>query len=333
MGLFTENRAKTARRCMRHCSTLHQGLLWYGLGIIWLSSGLLAGSVSAQSISKLDGHFLDDTLEIGRPVRYSLSWRHSPTQDAIFPDTARAFAPFLVRDVVLFPTETQQSISRDSAVYTLVSFVTAPAQTLRVPVQLVSQTDCTRLWSGTDTIRLRSQLQTARPDTLVLATDTTVKPLRQQLNYPVLAAVLLGIAAGAALSYALFGRLIAQRLRLYRFAQRHNVFRRSYDRLTGGIRVETAGEAANQALILWRGYLQYLQDEPFNSLTSREIIGQLQKTGVMPVNDEQLAQALYETDRVIYGGAFSDQSALSLQLLRGVAIALYHRRRERMARS
>ncbi len=291
------------------------------------------GFALAQPETRPVGYFLDDTLEVGRPVRYTLSWRHSPAQDAIFPDTARAFAPFLVRDVLTFPTKTQQGISRDSAVYTIVSFEITPVQTLRVPIQLVSQTDCTLLWSGTDTIRLRSQLQTTRPDTLVLATDTAVRPLRQQLNYPVLGAALLGIAIGAALLYALFGRLIAQRLRLYRFAQRQNLFRRSYDRLTGGIRAETAAEAANQALILWRDYLQYLQNEPFNSLTTREIIDALQKTGVVPVADEQVAEALRETDRVVYGGTFSGQSAVSLQLLRGVAIALYHRQRDAVMRS
>ena len=330
MGIFADSRAATARHCMGRGDCVCQLPVLRRAGFVWLLFELAVGGASAQSINRPDGHFLADTLEIGRPVRYALSWRHSPAQDAIFPDTARAFAPFLVRDVVLFPTQTQEGISRDSAVYTVVSFETTPVQTLRVPVQLVSQTDCTRLWSRTDTIRLRSQLQTTRPDTLVLATDTVVRPLRQQLNYPVLVAVLLGIAAGVALLYGLFGRLIMQRFRLYQFAQRHTVFRRSYDRLTGGIRAETAAEAANQALILWRDYLQYLQNEPFNSLTTREIIETLQKTGVVPVADEALAESLRETDRVIYGGAFSDQSAASLQLLRGVAVSVYQRRRERM---
>jgi hypothetical protein len=308
----------------------NQRLFWHCAGLLWVRVGFMAGSASAQPAMKPVGYFLTDTIEVGRPVRYTLSWRHSPAQDGIFPDTARAFTPFLVRDVAVFATETQQGISRDSAVYTVVSFETTPVQTLRVPIQLVSQTDCTQLWTGTDTVRLRSQLQTARPDTLALATDTTVQSLRQQLNYPVLAAALLGIAAGAALLYALFGRPIAQWLRLYRLAQRHSLFRRNYDRLTGGIRAETAAETTNQALILWCDYLQYLQNEPFNALTTREITEQLQKTGVVPMADEQLAEALHETDRVIYGGAFSGQSAVSLQLLRGVAFSLYQRRRDSM---
>lgn len=332
MGIFADNRAVTAWHCMGKRGRVCQLPVLRWAGFARFLFALVVGGASAQSINRPDGHFLADTLEIGRPVRYALSWRHSPAQDAIFPDTARAFAPFLVRDVVLFPTQTQQGISRDSAVYIVVSFETTPVQTLRVPVQLVSQTDCTQLWSRTDTIRLRSQLQTTRPDTLVLATDTAVRPLRQQLNYPVLAAVLLGITAVGALLYMMLGRLIAQRLRLYQFAQRHTVFRRSYDRLTGGIQAETAAEAANQALILWRDYLQYLQNEPFNSLTTREIIEALQKTGVVPVAGEQLAEALRETDRVVYGGAFSGQSAVSLQFLRGVAIALYHRQRDVMMR-
>jgi hypothetical protein len=308
---------------MRDEGLRHNRFLQYLVGLCWLGLGLFPGWAMAQPGNRPEGHFLADTQEVGRPVRYVLSWQHSSLQDGIFPDTARDFAPFLVRNMAVFATNTQNGISRDSAVYTLVSFETSPTQTLRVPVQLVGPTDCTQLWSGTDTIWLRSQLQTARPDTLALATETTVKPLRQQLNYPVLAVVLLAITLVFTVLYALFGRLVMQRLQRYRFAQRHKTFRRNYDRLTGGIRAETAAETAKQALIIWCDYLQYLVNEPFNALTTREIVAQLQKTGVVAVDDEELAEALRETDRIIYGGAFSNQSTVSLRFLRGIAVALY----------
>lgn len=269
------------------------------------------------------GRFLTDTIEIGRPFQFSLSVQYAPKQDVIFPDTAHAFAPFIVRDMIVFSTVTQDLTgSRDSAVYTLVSFETAPAQLLRVPVLLTSLFDSIVVLSTPDTVFLRSRLPLTNPRSATLLTETTPQPLRQQFNYPYLILAVLGLGMVISLVYWLFNEAINRQWRLYRLAQQYQRFSRGYNRVTQGINSNTASDAANQAVVRWKTYIERLEQQPFSSLTTSEIADRL-------AND-QLIEALKEADRMIYGGAFSDQSLPALRVLRDVATQTYNQRRRLM---
>lgn len=276
------------------------------------------------------GRFLNDSIEIGRPFQYALTYRHSPRAEVLFPDTARHFAPFRVQRMAVFPTETTGSgpraVSRDSAVYTLVSFETDSAQLLRVPVRLVNARDCTSLLTPADTVFLRSRLPRQAPyQSLTLAAETAVVPLRQEFNYPVLVALLFGLLATAGGVYALFGRVIRRQWRVYRLGRRHVRFMRDYNQLTRSIVPEQAADIANQAVLIWKLYLERLEQQPYASLTTSEIA---ERTG-----DARVADALRETDRMIYGGGFSARSPEALALLRTVAVQTYRRRRLRLRQS
>ncbi|GAB3923647.1 hypothetical protein GCM10028804_22460 [Larkinella terrae] len=264
------------------------------------------------------GVFLTDTIEIGKPFQYSLSIRHRPGVDVLFPDTARHFPPFLVRDVSFFSTKTDARGSLDSSVYTLVSFETGPTQTLRVPVLLLrTPTDSTVVFSNTDTIRLRERIQTMRPDTLRLSTNTTVVSLRQQMNYPLLMTILAGICLLAGVLLLFFGRSIRTRIRRYQLYRQYLDFQRAFTRLTRGIGPETAHEDAGRAVVIWKKYMERLERKPFTSLTTREIVESVQ--------DIRLADALKEIDGVIYGSVYSDQTQKSLRILNEVADDAYRR--------
>lgn len=272
------------------------------------------------------GRFLTDSVEIGRPIQYSLTYYHAPTTDVLFPDTARQFAPFRVQQVATFPTLTtpdgRRAISRDSAVYTLVLFETDPAQVLRTSVRLVNAQDCTFIQSSPDTVWLRSRLLPTdlnAPSALTLATDTTVVPLRQQLNYPVLVAVLVGMGLLAVLLFVLFGRAGQRQWRLYRLRSDHARFLREYNRLSRSLSPDTAAETANQSIIVWKAYLEKLERQPYASLTTPEIA---ERTG-----DNRVTDALREADQMIYGGAFSARSPAALRILAEVATQTYHRRK------
>ncbi|GAA4405824.1 hypothetical protein GCM10023187_24620 [Nibrella viscosa] len=280
----------------------------------------LPGSSMVIATPRPDGHFLTDSFEVGRPFRYSLSVRHPAHQEVIFPDTARQFAPFIVRGLAVYPTRTDTTGSLDSAVYTLVSFGTASAYLLRMPVYLVNPTDCTALWASTDTVFLRSALQTSRLDTLQLATITALAPVKQQFNYPYLLMALLVAALTAGIVYSIFGKAIERQWALYLLYQRHMRFLRNYNRLIRGMDPDTAADTANRMVVSWKIYLQKLRNQPFTSLTTREIVEQMA--------DDRLADALKEVDRMVYGGTFSPQSQAALRVLREVATQAYYRRRE-----
>lgn len=295
---------------------------------ILMGVGVVTNAQNNPPVTIPQGHFLTDSFEVGRPFRFALSFRHSVTEDVVFPDST-GFAPFLVRKATFLPTRTDAGISADSAVYTLVSFDTKPQQTLQVPVYVVGTTDCTTVYSSTDTIFFRSKLQTARPDTLRLQTVTEVIPLRQQLNYPVLLYVLAILGLVAALLYGLFGRFITKQGQLLQLRQNHRRFLRQYNRLINTVTPETAADVANEAVVWWKAYVERLEQQPFTTMTTPEIVRQISDQAVGGTAEEPLniENALKTTDRVIYGGTFTEESYQALRLLRTVAVNTYYKRR------
>lgn len=272
------------------------------------------------------GQFLTDTIEIGRPFQYALSFWHRPGEDVFFPDTSRSFAPFRVRSVALFPTRTQQAktpdaLSLDSAVYTLVSFETGFAQPLQVPIRMTNGPDSVVLLATPDTVFLRSRLALATPPSVfTLLSETTLLPLRQQFNYPYLVLALLTLLVMAGVIYGLFNQAIRRQWRLYKLDQRHIRFLREFNRLTLIIDTTTVADMANQAIVRWKTYLERLEQQPYSSLTSREIANRF--------DDEQVTDALREADQMIYGGTFSEQSQAALRVLRETADRIYQTQRE-----
>lgn len=274
------------------------------------------------------GRFLTDSIDIGRPFQYALTYRHAPTADLLFPDTASRFAPYRVQKVDLFTTRTSgtgaSAVSVDSAVYTLLSFEVNSIQLLRVPIRLINATDCTDLFTSTDTVFLRSQIRPTAAglthySSLTLATHTTLAPLQQEFNYPVLGLFVLGLVVVSGLLYGVFGRAIRRQWRLYQLNQGHHRFLREFDRLTQRISADSAAETANQAIVIWKTYLERIERQPYSSLTTSEIAER--------VDDERVTNALREADRMIYGGAFTEQSTASLTVLSDVATQRYQRQR------
>jgi len=297
--------------------------------LAWLI-GLVAPA-SAQNLAPSTipvGKFLTDSIEIGRPFRYALSFRHPISEDVLFPDST-AFAPFMVREKLFLPTRSDAQISIDSAVYTLVSFEIQPQLTLRVPLYIVGPADCTVVFSSTDTLFFRSRFQTARPDTLQLQTSTQITPLRQELNYPVLVIFLAGIGLLVGLVYALFARTINRKLALFRLRQRHLSFLREYNRLVRTLNADLATEIAYQAVIRWRNYLEGLEKQPYSTMTTPEIVERITKrqSGLPGINEQDVEEALKTADRMIYGDTYTDKSNESMRLLRTVAIQMYGQRR------
>ena len=274
------------------------------------------------------GRFLTDSIDIGRPFQYALTSRHPPTPDLFFPDTASRFLPYIVRNVAVFTTRTTgtglDAVSVDSAVYTLLSFETDPVQLLRVPIRLINAIDCTDLFTPADTVFLRSKL---RADTVGsaayspgrLVTETTLVPLQQQFNYPVLGLFVATVALVSGLLYGIFGRAVRRQWRLYRINRRHQQFLGEFNRLISRIDADSAADTANQAVITWKTYLEVIERQSYSSLTTSEIAERMA--------DERVTVALREADRMIYGGAFSAQSAGSLRVLSDVATQRYQYRR------
>jgi hypothetical protein len=299
---------------------------WFGWGLVGWLLVLAPGRVAAQ---RPRGQFLQDSVQIGKPLQYALRFGHRSDLDVFFPDSTFDFFPFELVERVYFPTQTGPQGSVDSVVYTLVSFEIAPVQRLSLPVFVRAEGDCTAVWSVPDSVQRRALIpnpaQARRLRTTRLRVDTRWQPVREQVNYPLLLGILLGFLIGAGLLYGAFGKPIRRWLRMLQLRRRYLEFSRNFQRLSRGISGRKQDLArAERAVVLWKRYVERLERRPVSTFTTRELID------YFPDNP-QLAEALRETDAVVYGGVFSPRTSPALQTLRELARQRYRQRRREIA--
>ncbi len=275
--------------------------------------------IDNSNAQKPIGKFMTDSVELGRPFEYALSYHHAPSAEVFFPDTTYNFYPFEIVKRDLFPTITINNNSIDSVIYTLVTFDIAKTQKLNLPIYELSKRDCTAVFSFPDSVFLQEMIKTS-VDSLSLKTDLRVMSLQQQLDYPKILAYLLGILGIFSLIYAFFGRFIRKQYRLFLFGRRHKDFLTNYKKLT---RTTLDDSTIGKALVLWKKHLEWLEKRPYSSYTSKEIITRLPS--------ERLEEALREVDTAIYGGILSTEMPIAMNVLQDKAIELYKKRREELA--
>ena len=93
------------------------------------------------------GVFQTDSVEVGKPVYFSLSVRHSPESEIFFPDSTYDFSPFELVSQRTFVSNTDARGTLDSAVYHLISFDVSKVQKLRLPVFVFQKKDCTAVFT------------------------------------------------------------------------------------------------------------------------------------------------------------------------------------------
>jgi hypothetical protein len=267
------------------------------------------------------GQFQTDSIELGRPIDYALSYHHDPSAEVFFPDTTYNFYPFEIVRRNIFQTITNNGISLDSVVYTLVTFDITKNQKLSLPIYLLTKLDCTAVYSLSDSVFLREMIKTS-VDSLTFKTDTKLLPLSQQVNYPQILTYLLGLLGIVLIIYAFFGQFIRKQYRLFLFGRRHKDFQTNYKRYT---RSTLDDVTIGKALVLWKKHLEWLEKRPYTSYTTKEIVSRLP--------NERLEEALREVDSAIYGGILSTQMPFAMNVLLEKATELYNKRREELAAS
>ncbi len=278
--------------------------------------------IFAQSLPS--GYFLADSIRIGSPVVYSLSYRHSPATVIIFPDTNYNFTPFELVGKRYFPTHTDAKGSLDSVVYTLVSFEIDKVQRLSLPVYIVSEKDSTPVFASPDSVYLREMI-IGPVDTLSLKANTTYLPLGRESDYSYLILALVGLVVLAGLFVLFFGKQIRQRFRLYRLQRRHLAFLQSFQRVNGELGQREAALLMEKVVVLWKKYIETLSDKPYSTYTTKEIADH--------IRDKSLVEALRTIDRTVYGGLPFDQTSGSFGTLQHFAVQQYEKRRKEIIKS
>jgi hypothetical protein len=267
------------------------------------------------------GRFQTDSIELGRPIDYALSYHHNPSAEVFFPDTTYNFYPFEIIRRNIFQTLTTNGVSIDSVIYTLVTFEITKNQKLGLPIYVLSKRDCTMVYSLTDSVFLKEMIKTS-VDSLQLKTDTKLLVLSQQVNYPKILTYILGILGVVFIIYALFGRFIRKQYTLFLFSRRHVDFLANYKKFT---RSTLDDVTIGKTLVLWKKHLEWLERRPYTSYTTKEIVSRLPSA--------RLEDALREVDSAIYGGILSTQMPSAMNTLLDKATELYKNRREELAAS
>jgi len=286
--------------------------------LLIISCLLVIGISYAQ---KPIGRFQTDSIELGRPIDYALSYHHNPSAEVFFPDTTYNFYPFEIIRKNIFQTSTTNGVSIDSVIYTLVTFEITKNQKLGLPIYVLSKRDCTMVYSLTDSVFLKEMIKTS-VDSLQLKTDTKLLLLSQQVNYPKIMTYILGILGVVLIIYALFGRFIRKQYTLFLFSRRHVDFLANYKKFT---RSTLDDVTIGKALVLWKKHLEWLEKRPYTSYTTKEIVSRLPSA--------RLEDDLREVDSAIYGGILSTQMPSAMNILLDKATELYKNRREELAAS
>ena len=185
--------------------------------------------------------------------------------------------------------------------------------------------ECTTGYADADTIHLRSSLPAStRLDTLRLRPETEVALLRRQFNYPVFITFLLSAGLLFLAIYWLFGREISRQWRIFQLQRSHRDFVRTFTRLNRTARERDSTQEAEKAVVVWKDYLEEIENKPFATFTTREIVDN--------IPDEALEEALKTMDRIIYGQVKSKKMEPSLEVLKNVAQRIYQRQRMEIIR-
>lgn len=255
-----------------------------------------------------DGRFLSDSVKTGHMIPFAFSYLHSPEATVFFPDTAYNFSPFELVRQEIFPTSTDENGSVDSVIYFFKTFTIQPQLTLSLPIYLVTESDSTILFSKPDTVRLEELINNESLKSGTPETDFSMVKTKKPFDYWKYAKYILLIVAVLGSIYLFFGNYIRRQYRLLVYRKRHRDFVVKFKRY---IKESDTPQNVNQALIMWKRHLQTLENVPFTTLTTKEI--------VEAIPNERLGEALRTMDMNIYGDVKSSQMIFAMSKLLDIA--------------
>ncbi|MCC5946412.1 MAG: hypothetical protein JJT94_15885 [Bernardetiaceae bacterium] len=271
-----------------------------------LTLGLILGCLPMPLHAQFEypkGHFLKkqeqkSTDSIGAYCFYAISFRHRPDVEVFFPDSTSRFGNFEYVFHEYFPTRTNfgTQVSLDSAIYTLRTFSMDTLQRLKTSVLIIQKGgDSLVLATNEDSLRLGFALNSSileaaesTPDSLFLHTNSLAVAIPSPFNYPLWILICMGLSLISIAAYLLFGKRVSRYYHLRRLEKLHENFMLEYEYTISKAEIERA----EQALRIWKNYIQKIRKEPFSSYTSKEIAQITQNTS--------LSEGLHAIDRAVY---------------------------------
>ncbi len=255
---------------------------------------------------KPEGKFLEDSLVIGRPVQFALSYIHDNKSDLVFPDSNFNFSPFKLIEISYSPTKSVGSQSMDSVIYKLVTYHIDSTYKLSLPIYALNSK--TKIYSKPSVIYFKSQLDTSALKDQALKQKLIFYPINQDFNLPKLLYFVLVLLLSSLIFYLIFGKIIRNQWELAKFIRKHKDFASAFKKLS---KKPKNKQNISDGLILWKNHMENILRKPFSSMTTKEISFQLK--------NPRLTTALTEFDTAIYGGVVSDQMSFAFNILFEIA--------------
>lgn len=251
--------------------------------------------------------FLADSLKIGEKVPFSVTAKYPRQLNILYPDSAYSFNPFEFESKLYFPTRTTDSLSYDSVVYYITSYEIDSIQMFRMPVYVLHGSDCTTVFGTADSIFLKQYVSHV-PDSvstqqLPLKTNTDYLNVSWLLNYPIIGYVVAGLTVICVVVWLVFGKRIRRYYRLKRLDKDHVTFLHNFADALQRVQSEFTQMNAEKALVIWKRYMERLEDRPYTKYSTKEIVQMLDEGG--------LSNALRTIDRMVYGGVGSNPEAFN----------------------
>ncbi len=259
---------------------------------------LVALTASAQSPVQVQGFFRVDSAAMGEVIPYVLTASYPRDMQVVFPDTTFAFTPFESAGKTFFPTRTKGDRSYDSTVYFLSTFELDSIQALGLPVFVVQARDCVAVYALPDSIALRYKvtmsLDSIAVEKLPLVSNTAYQRVQWIFNYPVLLIAIAVLIVLAIVLWVIFGKRIKKYFALRQMQRNYERFMARFNEVVEKLGSESSTGKAEDALVLWKRYMEELEKFPYTKSTSREIL--------RTFSNVNLGNALRTIDRSIYGG-------------------------------
>lgn len=251
---------------------------------------------------RVSSHFHADSLRIGDVVPYSLTARYPSNLNLVFPDSTGRYFPFEYSHRKYFATKTNEGVSYDSVVYYLTTFEVDSVQSLALPVFVIHDSDCTRIESELQYIRLQS-LVAHVPDSvdvkaLPLKVTVAYEPVDKEFNYILAGGIIFILAVLTVAGWLIFGKRIRRFFAVRRLTREYTGFNRRFGESLHQVAQQSSAQAVEHSVALWKGYLELLENKPYTKLTSKETLRIIQ--------DDRIRISLQDIDRMVYANAGAD---------------------------
>ena len=251
--------------------------------------------ISFKSIGqeiKVEGNFIEDSIQIGNIVSYNLNISYPNNIEVLLPDSNYNYIPFEYINKSYSSTINDSIYNYDEVNYKFTSFNLDSIQFLKLPVFIINSKDSLIMYSNTDSIFLMEFIKELS-DSLNVKSNTKFSFVGLAIDYIFITKITSFLILFLITFYLLFRKKINKYFKIRIAKKEYNTFINKIEKLNDEIQNDFKIEKIELFLLLWKRYNEKVSKYPYSSLTTSEII----HLGI--VND--IKENINSLDNTIYG--------------------------------